>query len=71
VLLATPESERYTTAPLLADHVFRAAGYRTVLLGEGIPLAALGEALARHRPAIVALSRTVTFPAGSPPRLVL
>jgi methanogenic corrinoid protein MtbC1 len=46
----------------MAHDVLRGAGYRTVLLGGEIPDRALAGALKRHRPAIVALSSTMTFP---------
>ena len=48
----------------MADHVLRGAGYRTVLLGGGMPKPALRAALIRHRPAVVALSSTM-FRAGA------
>jgi hypothetical protein len=42
--------------------VLYGAGYKTVLLGGGIPDTALCAALERHQPAIVALSSTMPLP---------
>jgi methanogenic corrinoid protein MtbC1 len=62
VLLAAPTPERHTTGLMMADAVLRGAGYQPVFLGAGVPVAALAEAVARHRPAIVAFSTTMAFP---------
>ena len=62
VLLAAPAPERHTTALMMAEAVLRGAGYQPVFLGAGIPVAALADAVARHRPAIVAFSTTMAFP---------
>jgi methanogenic corrinoid protein MtbC1 len=62
ILLATPTSERHTMGLLMANDVLYGAGYNTVLLGAGVPEAALGAALMRHRPRIVALSSTMPDP---------
>lgn len=61
VLLAAPTPERHTTALMMADAVLRGAGYRPVLLG-ATPVAALADAVTRHRPAVVAFSSTMAFP---------
>jgi RNA polymerase sigma-70 factor (ECF subfamily) len=63
VLLLCPERERHTLGLLMVDAVLHGAGYRTLLLGNGVPGAALSAALLRHQPAVVALSSTVAPPA--------
>ncbi len=59
VLLITPEPERHELALVMAGAVLSGAGYDTLLLGSGVPQAALKSALLRHRPAVVALSSSV------------
>jgi len=59
ILLATPASEQHTFGLLMANDVLYGAGYKTILLGGGIPDEALAAALLRHQPAIVALSATM------------
>jgi RNA polymerase sigma-70 factor (ECF subfamily) len=63
VLLVTPEPERHELGLLMANSVLYGAGYDTLLLGGGVPAAALQGALLRHRPAVVALSSSVPRPA--------
>jgi RNA polymerase sigma-70 factor (ECF subfamily) len=62
VLLVTPSPEQHTFGLLMASDVLYGAGYKTVLLGGGIPDTALSAALERHQPAIVALSSTMPYP---------
>jgi len=62
VVLATPAPERHTTGLLMANDLLAGAGYRTVLLGSGLPDGAFRSALARHRPNVVAISSTMSFP---------
>jgi methanogenic corrinoid protein MtbC1 len=62
ILLATPATEGHTMGLLMANDVLYGAGYRTVLLGAGVPDVALGSALLRHRPRIVAVSSTMDAP---------
>jgi methanogenic corrinoid protein MtbC1 len=64
ILLAAPASERHTMGLLMANDVLYGAGYHTVLLGAGVPVLALGAALERHQPKIVALSSTMPAPGG-------
>lgn len=64
ILLATPEPERHTTGLLMANQVLYGAGYRTVLLGAGVPNSALSAALIRHQPSVVAISATMMLPDG-------
>jgi RNA polymerase sigma-70 factor (ECF subfamily) len=63
VLLVSPERELHTIGLQMANDVLSGAGYRTLLLGGGVPAAALSAALERHQPAVVALSSTVARPA--------
>jgi RNA polymerase sigma-70 factor (ECF subfamily) len=63
VLLVTPEPERHEFGLLMASAVLCGAGYDTLLLGCGVPAAALTGALLRHRPALVALSSSIPRPA--------
>jgi methanogenic corrinoid protein MtbC1 len=63
VLLVTPEPERHELGLLMASAVLYGAGYDTLLLGSGVPAAALNAALLRHRPAVVALSSSIPRPA--------
>jgi RNA polymerase sigma-70 factor, ECF subfamily len=62
VVLVTPAPEQHTSGLLMASDVLYGAGYNTVMLGGGIPPAALSAALLRHQPALVALSSTMAFP---------
>jgi methanogenic corrinoid protein MtbC1 len=59
VLFATPPPEQHTMGLMMAHDVLHGAGYNTVLLGSGMPDAALSAALIRHAPEIVALSSTM------------
>jgi methanogenic corrinoid protein MtbC1 len=63
VLLITPEPERHELGLLMASAVMSGAGYDTLLLGSGVPEAALVAALLRHQPAVVALSSSMPRPA--------
>lgn len=63
VLLVTPEPEQHTLGLLMAAAVLYGAGYDTLMLGAGIPEAALEGTLRRHRPAVVALSSSLPRPA--------
>jgi RNA polymerase sigma-70 factor (ECF subfamily) len=63
VLLVTPERERHELGLLMASAVLYGAGFDTLLLGSGVPAAALNAALLRHRPAVVALSSSISRPA--------
>jgi len=63
VMLLTPEPERHELGLLMAGAVLHGAGYETLLLGSGVPAAALNGALLRHRPAVVALSSSMPGPA--------
>jgi len=63
VLLLTPEPERHELGLLMASAVLYGAGYDTLLLGSGVPEAALRAALRRHQPAVVALSSSMPRPA--------
>ena len=47
----------------MASVVLYGAGYDTLLLGSGVPEAALKGALLRHQPAVVALSSSMPRPA--------
>jgi methanogenic corrinoid protein MtbC1 len=59
VLLVTPEAERHELGLLIAAAVLYGAGHETLLLGSGVPAAALNGALLRHRPDVVALSSSM------------
>jgi methanogenic corrinoid protein MtbC1 len=59
VVLVTPEPERHELGLLMASAVLHGAGYDTVLLGSGVPAAALTGALLRHQPAVVAISSSM------------
>jgi methanogenic corrinoid protein MtbC1 len=59
ILLVSPERELHTIGLQMANDVLSGAGYRTLLLGGGVPEEALSAALERHQPAVVALSSTV------------
>lgn len=61
-LLATPPSERHTAGLEMAAAVLRAAGYAVVYLGSDLPLRQLRGAVARHMPALVAVSATLAAP---------
>jgi RNA polymerase sigma-70 factor (ECF subfamily) len=63
ILLVAQERERHTLGLLMANDVLYGAGYDTLLLGGGVPKAALQGALLRHRPSVVALSSSVALPA--------
>jgi methanogenic corrinoid protein MtbC1 len=63
ILLVSPERELHTIGLQMANDVLCGAGYRTLLLGGGVPAEALSAALERHQPAVVALSSTVAPPA--------
>jgi cobalamin-dependent methionine synthase I len=63
VLLVTPAPERHELGLRMAAAVLYSAGYDTLLLGSGVPEAALTAALLRHRPAVVALSSSMPRPA--------
>ena len=61
-LLATPPSERHTAALEMAGAVLRAGGYAVIYLGSDLPLPQLSGAVARHMPALVAVSATLAAP---------
>ena len=61
-LLATPPSERHTAALEMAGAVLRAGGYAVIYLGSDLPLPQFSGAVARHMPALVAVSATLAAP---------
>lgn len=60
ILLTSPAAEQHTLGLRMAGDVLAGAGYHTILLESGLGAKECEEALRRHRPAIVALSSTIT-----------
>ncbi len=59
VLVAGVEHETHALAPRLVADTLEGLGHDVVHLGPDVPADALGAAVARHRPALVALSMTI------------
>jgi MerR family transcriptional regulator, light-induced transcriptional regulator len=60
VMLAAVEGEHHIVALQMAADLLEDAGYETVMLGPDVPVAALADIVAEHRPAIVAFTLTMS-----------
>jgi MerR family transcriptional regulator, light-induced transcriptional regulator len=70
VLLAAAQGEHHVVGLEMAASVLLHAGYDVRLLGADVPIAAIGSAVARHRPAVVGFTTATSLSAVNVPAAI-
>lgn len=70
VLLASAWGDRHGLSTALLADLLRSENYEAVDLGPDVPPSSLADAVARHRPAVVALSLSIDLPVGNVRQMV-